>query len=579
MGWLAEKLIDLRVVALLSLAAFAMVILAEHDYRTLPFVFFVFCAVAGLILLASRRVAFSLLTAWALFAVITAISAAKRIFMGPALHAFDAYFYDRDLEVLSFLSNSYAVPELACAGVFLFGVLVCFLVFRRESKTSFHRAKIFASFVACLAGTYVCFPAAADTPEFFYTNYHLTSSFFASLRDARYLFMPTQFAEELSSVAENAAYDGVADCAAQKARPDVIVVLMESAVPPSLYPEVKAPAQLDRLFQSADERINPMRVETFGGGTWITTTGLFTSLPTTKFGWMRPYLPLYLQGRMHHSLPKLLKSCGYKTAVISPLPYPFVNEGPFMTSLGIEDYRDAKSIGAKSKQERDTFYFDTALAYIANHHKTDGRPLFLYIMTMAAHGPYNFRFDPDAKVAGEPFGNGGEMDEYLRRLTMQQSDFKDFAAKLAGVTAREGAIVVDFGDHQPSVTRPLAEQAESADALGHWDSIAYRTYYNITAINRKLAAPLPDVPSLDITYLAPTLLQAAGLPLDDVYTQLIGLRDRCKGAFMLCPQRGPIEAHLKKLINGGLLDVGTAKDESHRQPYAALPAAAGAAGN
>jgi hypothetical protein len=77
---------------------------------------------------------------------------------------------------------------------------------------------------------------------------------------------------------------------------------MESAVPPSVYPTIKADAALNDLFRSADGLIRQLRVETFGAGTWITTAGLMTSLPAAEFGWLRPYLPYYLQGRVHHSL-------------------------------------------------------------------------------------------------------------------------------------------------------------------------------------------------------------------------------------------------------------------------------------
>ena len=160
-------------------------------------------------------------------------------------------------------------------------------------------------------------------------------------------------------------------------RPDVIVVLMESAFPTKLFPEIQAPGSIGKEFQSTDGRIRSLRVETFGGGTWITTASLMTSLPAVEFGWMREYLPIYLQDRMHHSLPKLLRGCGYRTAAISPLPYQFVNEGPFLRSLGIDDYYDARAIAAPTLQERNSFYFDAALKLVDQHRKTDPPPLLL----------------------------------------------------------------------------------------------------------------------------------------------------------------------------------------------------------
>jgi hypothetical protein len=251
-----------------------------------------------------------------------------------------------------------------------------------------------------------------------------------------------------------------------------------------------------------------------------------------------------------------MSQCSYKTAVISATPYPFVNEGPFMTSLGFEDYRDAKRIGVQS-QERDTFYFKVALDYIRQHRAQDGRPLFLYMMTMAAHGPYLYRFEPDAYA---------ETDEYLRRLTMQQMDFDAFSRDLAKLSGNRGLVVLDFGDHQPTVTRALAEAAEGETPLAHWESIAYRTYYRIRAINASLAAALPKYKSMDIAYLTPTLFQAAGVPIDDVYSELLTLREECKGAFLLCSDRGRVERHLKRLAKGHLLDQGAPQPAIEHTP-------------
>lgn len=556
MNRVLNRLVGWPFLAIASFIGAVTVAYGEHDFQTLAFVFFVFGGLCSAILLLARRPAFAVLAAWLIVAVLTAISAMKLKYMGFSLHAYDLYFYNRDFEVYRFLFDSYLLPLALCLAIMACGVVVCTLIWRHEARRDGVRRKALAACALAFAGAIASYPQWAND-QTFYAAGHRTSSFFTSLKDIGELAEGTGFARQLQASPLKTAYDGIPDCSSRSARPDLVAVLMESAVPPSVYPEIKSNPALDRMFQSDDSRVHPLRVETFGGGTWITSAGLMTSLPTTEFGWMRLYLPVYLDHRVHHSLPKLLEACGYKTAVISPLAYPFVNEGPFMTSLGIEDYRDYRAIGAKSKHERDSFYLQAALDYIDQHHRTDPRPLFLFVMTMAAHGPYYDRFLPETVVPGEPFGNDGAMDEYLRRLTMQQTDFKSFLTQLKSRTRGAGAVVLDFGDHQPAVTKELAQRHDSADALGHWDSIAYRTYYRITPVNTALAAPPPEVPVLDVAYLGPTLLQAAGLPLDDVYRELIALRTACNGALYLCADHERIERHLKMLANGKLLELGT----------------------
>jgi phosphoglycerol transferase MdoB-like AlkP superfamily enzyme len=552
---LLNKCLAPRGLAIISMIGAALLAFGERDFASLPFVFAVFCAIWMGLLVLSKRLRFSLVTCWLLIIFITVISTMKLHYMGLGLHVFDFYFYQRNSEIYRFLIDAYLPVVLLSAAIFAVGVIISVLIYRRDVVIKTPRVVLAGLFAAAIVAAAVSNPRA-DDDQSYHLIAHRTSSFFVSLADIRFLMSNPAFAERMAAYTRQSGYQGLHECSQAKERPDIIAVLMESAVPPSIYPSIKAGAALNDKFRSADGVIRPLRVETFGGGTWITTAALMTSLPAVEFGWLRPYLPVYLQGRVHHSLPKLLRQCGYKTAVISPLPYPFVNEGPFMTSLGFEDYRDAQKIGARSRHERDSFYFQAALDYIRQHRTQDGRPLFLFIMTMAAHGPYSYPFEPDFKTLGEPFGNDEETDEYLRRLTMQQMDFEAFNRDLATLNINRGTIVLDFGDHQPSVTLALAEAVEGPKALAHWDSIAYHTYYRIRALHTSLATALPKYESMDIAYLAPTLLQEAGLPIDDVYTELLSLREECKGAFFLCSDRARIERHLKRLAKGHLLDIG-----------------------
>ena len=560
---LVNKWLSLRAIAALSVIGAGFVAAGEYDYVSIPFVVAVFTAICGFILLISRRIRFALVATWALFTVITVISAMKIKYMGIALHVYDAYFYQRDGEVFRFLIESYLPLLLVTALIALVGIAICLLVFRGEPPVVGHRGKFGVVFMLAVCATGATNPNSSDD-QTYYLNGHRTSSFFVSLSEAQYLLTRPPVAERLLATRANSGYKGLSTCPRNDARPDIVVALMESAIPPTLYPEIKTGSALPAAFAANRGPVRGLRVEAFGAGTWITSAALMTSLPTVDFGWLRPYIPVYLQGRVRHSLPALLRQCGYKTAVISPLAYPFVNEGPFMTSLGIEDYRDAKKIGAHSKQERDSFYFDVALDYIDKHHREDGRPLFLFMMTMAAHGPYYYRFNPDTVLPGEPFGNSKEIDEYLRRLIMQQMDFAAFTRQLA--ERQRGTIVLDFGDHQPTVTRELAERKDGRKALAHWESIAYQTYYRIAAINTTLAAPLPRLDLMDIAYLAPTLYQVSGLPLDDVYTELLALRNDCQGALFLCPEHERVERHLRRLVKGGLLELETSQPKAEHQP-------------
>jgi hypothetical protein len=173
-------------------------------------------------------------------------------------------------------------------------------------------------------------------------------------------------------------------------------------------------------------------------------------------------------------------------------------------------------------------------------------------MTMTAHAPYDYRYETSFKVEGEPFGNAPEVDEYLRRLTMARLSLRAFVSSLQAVPERR-FVVAEFGDHHPVVTKSLIEAREGPDALSNDRSAAYETYYAITTVGRPPASALPSVATMDLSYLAVTLLETAGIPLGNTFRELSALRDRCDGAFHSCVDRGAVDRYLKRLTASGRL--------------------------
>jgi phosphoglycerol transferase MdoB-like AlkP superfamily enzyme len=535
----------------LPLAAVAVLVLAagEQDLGTVPFLLATCVALFALAFASTSRFATSLSATLTALLTICAISHMKLEFMGMSIYAYDAYFYSSDLDIYRFLWDTYLDPVWLALGVAGVGTaLTLGLLFVEARRVRAQRSALIVSLVAWPA-LVVTYPQAAYHTSF-YLHGHRTTSLFTSLFSASAVASDMSLYRGFKPDPNAGVYDPHVRCGSPDKRPDIVVTLMESAMPPALY-HLKAGPALREAFSSGDVR--PLRVETFGGGTWISSIGFMTSVATKDFGWARPYLPVFLKGRVHHSLPQLLEQCGYRTALISPLTYNFVNEGAFMTSIGIDDYLDFNALHAPSKHERDAFYFNAALRYLADRHKTSAAPVFLFVMTMAPHGPYRDKFLPDVTVNGAPFGNEAQVDEYLRRLSMQQADYRAFVRTLDGAAgSKRGTVLLDFGDHQPAPQPPLVPDLSTA--LPDWNSRAYETYYRLSAVGYRLASPAPAFPALDIAYLAPTLLQSAGLPLDAYYDDLLALRDRCNGVYSLCSDSG-VAIHRSRTLNSHFLDL------------------------
>jgi hypothetical protein len=88
---------------------------------------------------------------------------------------------------------------------------------------------------------------------------------------------------QLVEAAERTAlpdFAGAAHCAPQSKPPHIVLIHQESLVPPSLFPQLQYDHALDKFFRSDDDRLHRLRVETYGGGSWVTEFALLTGIST-----------------------------------------------------------------------------------------------------------------------------------------------------------------------------------------------------------------------------------------------------------------------------------------------------------
>lgn len=529
------------------------VIFGEGDFWSLPFAFSCFAAIFTFAFWITRRLNVSILVSLAALAASAFASMAKFKHMGVNAHAVDVYFYLAKPDTLLFLAHEFLSVLASFAALVAVAGAAGIFLYRHEAPLPVSRRRAAEAFLVAAGLAAITLPKEAETIGYYIRKNHFFSSFFASGRDAVRLGQDSVLKQRLDALPPAQPFVA-ASCAPQGPRPDIFVILSESAVPPSHFPEWRSNPALLPSFESFDGATHKLRVETYAGGTWISAAQLLTGLSPADLDWRRPYATLFLEGRVQHSLPQHLKACGYKTVAISPLTYNFVNEGPFMRSLGIDEVLDYKAIGAATKHEADEVYYRAALDVMKRHRRSSDAPLFLFVMTMTGHSPYDYRYQPAFRFDGEPFGNSAEVDEYQRRLALARLYYADFLDELRRSPDDRGVIVAEFGDHQPIVTTPAIEAREGRDALARFTSSAYETHYSVATINRGASSALPQHPVLDLSYLGLSVLETAGLPLGPVFTELKSLREHCRGAFHTCADRVVVDQYLKRLSGSALFD-------------------------
>lgn len=503
----------------------------------------------------SRRILFSIVLITLLVTTIVIAADVKRHYIEMVLHAYDVVFYLTSWSTLVFLWSDHKLMLLALLGMMaLAGGSGLFLwqidgtrISRKVSGGLFILCVLLAAWAAHAKGE-------RRNTLFFWDNQYL-ASFYSSWSETlstlwRGHLMDASASQPLPPFAVPAS------CDLTEKPPHIILIHQESAVPPSYFPQLDYDRTLDPFFKSFDGRLHKLRVETYGGASWLTEFSVLTGVSTYSFGGMRTFVQSLMRGKIHDAVPQVLARCGYHNSLFYPVPKDFVASGRFYTTIGIPDIFDYRAQGAKRFNERDRFYYSNVLDNIGRHLAQSDSPLFTFVVTSATHLPYTKTYEPSVSVTGGGPGTDPEMSEYLRRLGMAHMDYDEFRASLAKRFPNERFLIVQYGDHQPIATRTLLgfDRTYAAEDIQLTpESPGLLTYYSIDGVNYE-PPPLPEEDIVEVPYLAALLLKEAKLPLPESYQARLNLLSLCDGRYYTCSKSKKILAFQRRLMDSGLID-------------------------
>ena len=528
----------------------------EGSFPNILFTSAVTLSLICLVAVISGRVLFATTLVAALIVVIVATAAAKRATMNMVLHAYDIFFYLSSWSTLSYLWSDQRRHLLALVAALVAATFASWLAYRADATRLPGRpTAVVLLLSAALAWCGAYTKGERRHMQFYYENLYV-SSFYASWGET----IEALWRGALLEAAPRAALAGPAFtipafCDAGAKPPHIILIHQESVVQPSLFASLRYDHSVDPLFRSDDNGLYQLRVETYGGASWLTEFSILAGVSTHSFGGMRQFVQTFTQNKLKDTLPQVLERCGYRNVVFYPLMRNFVSNDKFYTSIGLKEIFDVKSQGAKSAQERDRFYYGNALAEMDRHFKSSRKPLFTYIQTMSAHWPYDYAYEPDVDVPGGLAGTNPEMHEYLRRVSMARMDFDFLMSELRRRFPGERFLVVHYGDHHPTATRTLlgfANETEAEDVVLNPESIGFVTYYAARGVNFRVPA-LPQFEALDVPYLGTVILDLARLPLSDSHKERKRLMLLCRGRYYGCKEREEILAFHRRLIESGVM--------------------------
>ncbi|HVX36556.1 MAG TPA: sulfatase-like hydrolase/transferase [Hyphomicrobium sp.] len=503
----------------------------------------------------SRRILFSIVLVALLVATIVIAADVKRHYIEMVLHAYDVVFYLTSWSTLIFLWADHKLMLLALVGMAALATGSGLFLWQIDGTRIPWRVSG-VLFILCVAVAAWASYAKGERRNtlFFWDNQYL-ASFYSSWSETidtlwRGQLLDALKAQPLPPFAIPAA------CDTDEKPPHIILIHQESAVPPSYFPQLDYDTALDPFFKSFDGRLHKLRVETYGGASWLTEFSVLAGVSTYSFGGMRTFVQSLMEGKIHDAVPQVLARCGYKNSLFYPVPKDFVASGRFYSTIGMPDIFDYRAQGAKRFNERDRFYYQHVLDNIERNLSQSSSPLFTFVVTSATHLPYTYKYEPNVDVPGGGPGTDPEMSEYLRRLSMAHMDYDEFRSLLAKRFPNEHFLIVQYGDHQPIATRTLLgfDKGSAAEDIQLTpESPGLLTYYSIDGVNYE-PPPLPDEDIVEVPYLGTILLKEAKLPLPPSYQARLDLMRLCDGHYYTCSKSKQILSFHRRLMDSGLID-------------------------
>jgi hypothetical protein len=526
----------------------------EGEGATLVFTLAATGCVLAVVALLSRRLLFSSLATAGFVAGVVSLSWLKRDADDMSLHAWDiVVFLTSPARVFGWVETD-RPALLAAAALVAVACGSLWLVYRRE-RTRVRRVWSALALVLCGIATAV---GGAMKPEqghtqFFWDDLHL-ASFYASVGEAaqsigRGGLMDAAWRSSAAPFSRGNA------CAPGQSPPHIILIHEESIASPDIFPGLDYDRGLMPFFNSDDGKLHRLRVETYGGASWLTEFSVFAGVSSRAYGSMRNFVQIFAAGKIKEALPRVLADCGFKNIMFTPWDKTFMAVARFYESIGFDEIIDRRAQGNKRDNERDRFFFTNALNRVGAHVETSRQPLFLFIETMSAHWPYDEVYMPEEEVVGGGPGTPPQMSEYLRRLAMVKMDDEWLRAELAKRFPRERFLIVRYGDHHPTATLPLLGQPSDMNAEDtHFpdDSLAFITFYATNGVNYVPPAP-PTLDVVDVGYLGAVLLDAARLPAPPSWRERTRLMTACDGKYWTCADHDAILTFHRRLIDGGLV--------------------------
>jgi len=318
-----------------------------------------------------------------------------------------------------------------------------------------------------------------------------------------------------------------------EAKPDIVVCLQESTLNPHQFDFDAETIPPFSIFNKQEDTafVSPLRVHTVGGATWKSEFAFLAGVPSTDFGALASGVFYSVVPHLQTGFIKNLREQGYFCVALSPFTKGNYNAKPAYDHFGFDLMLQPQDLGYPASISKNLWHISseemmyyTKLILQKQHPSLENiqQPMFVYVLTMKEHGPYNTNMPNHFNLASKRLGGKAIscLNDYIARIDSLNEAIEGLNDYLK---SRETPYVFGyFGDHQVAFDNQLPPKK------GNFVNPDYVTQF-VVRTNRKTDF-VQQQDFLDLAFVGGVLLDVAGLsPKDDFMRANIAMRQLSQG--------------------------------------------------
>lgn len=314
---------------------------------------------------------------------------------------------------------------------------------------------------------------------------------------------------------------------------DIVVCLQESTLNPHQFDFDAETIPPFSMFNKQEDTafVSPLRVHTVGGATWKSEFAFLAGVPSTDFGALASGVFYSVVPHLQTGFIKNLREQGYFCVALSPFTKGNYNAKPAYDHFGFDLMLQPQDLGYPASISKNLWHISseemmyyTKLILQKQHPSLENvqQPMFVYVLTMKEHGPYNTNMPNHFNLASKRLGGKAIscLNDYIDRIDSLNEAIEGLNDYLK--SRKTPYVFGYFGDHQVAFDNQLPPKK------GNFVNPDYVTQF-VVRTNRKTDF-VQQQDFLDLAFVGGVLLDVAGLPpKDDFMRANIAMRQLSQG--------------------------------------------------